>query len=222
MIEDEDHLDNMTESLMKEWQAFFAASLRQRVDPPTFQRLVNTLYNKHPLPGRFIVEALIKQRRKKNAFDPRMVLCIEDLLHLGRVDVADVLSSLFRSFEGELRVAQGNLDTLSPGSGPSFEIAVLQSLTTEILEGRRPQTREEAALVLRSLLHWIALHRDYSNGAKDLSKVLYSTWEALGLLVAELGNSVIIGELLRNGLPSGAQSLHEVLQYKHIKTHMVN
>ena len=222
MIEDEDLLDDMTESLMKEWQTFFAASLRQRVDPPKFQRLVNTLYNKHPLPGRFVIEALIKQRRKKNAFDPRMVLCIEDLLHLGRVDVADVLSSLFPSFEGELRSAHGNLDTLPPGSGPSFEIAVLQSLTTEILEGRRPQTREEAALVLRSLLHWIALHRDYSHGAKDLSKVLYSTWEALGLLVAELGNNVIIGELLRNGLPSGAHSLHEVLQYRRIKTHMVD
>ena len=203
--DNEDDYDKMTPSLIKEWQRFFAVCLRQRVDSPTFQRLVNTLYCRNPLPGRFIVEALIEQRRKKNVLDPRMVLYIEDLLHLRKADLADVLSSVFEPFETELRAAQGNSDSF-PKSGPSFEIAVLQSLTTEISEGRRPETREEAIFVLRCLLHWIAIHRDYSQGDNDFSEVMYSTWEAVGLLVAELGNNVIVSELLRRGLPAGARS----------------
>ena len=195
----------MTPSLIKEWHKFFALSLRQRVDSPTFQRLVNTLYCRNPLSGRFIVQVLVEQRRKENILDPRMVLFIEDLLHLEKVSLADVLSALFEPLETELRAARDKSEN-PLNSGPSFEIAVLQALTTEVAEGRRPETREEAILVLRCLLHWIAAHRDYSQGANDLSEVLYSTWEALGLLVAELGNNVIVSELLGRSLPAGARS----------------
>lgn len=195
----------MTPSLIKEWHKFFAISLRQRVDSPTFQRLVNTLYCRNPLSGRFIVQALVEQRQKRNVLDPRMLLFIEDLLHLKQVNLADVLLSLFEPFETELRAARGKSDNF-PNSGPSFEIAVLQALATEVSEGRRPETREEAILVLRCLLHWIAAHRDYSQGANGPSEVLYSTWEALGFLVAELGNNVIVSELLRRSLPAGARS----------------
>ena len=221
VFEIEGNCDNMTPPLTKEWQKFFAINLRKRVDSPTFQRLANTLYSRNPLPGRFIIEALIDQRKKKNVLDPRMVLYIEDLLHLRKVDLADVLSSLFEPFETELRAAQGNPDNLLK-SGPSFEIVVLQSLTTEISEGRRPETREGAIHVLRCLLRWIAVHRDYSQGASDLSEILYSTWEALGLLVAELGNNVIVSELLRRGLPAGARSLHGIPNQVQIKAYMTN
>lgn len=223
VFEDEHEFDydKMTPSSIKQWQKFFATTLRQRVDSPTFQRLVNTLYCRSPLEGCFIVEALIEQRKKKTVLDPRMVLYINDLLHLQKVNLADVLSTLFEPFEKVLRDAQGHAENF-PKSGPSFEIAVLQSVTTEISEGRRPETREEAILVLRCLLYWIAVHRDYSEGANDLSEVLYSTWEALGLLVAELGNNVIVSELLRRGLPAGARSLYAVLKNEETNTHVTN
>lgn len=220
VCEDEGYEEEMTPLSIGEWQKFFAISLRQRVDGPTFRRLVNTLYCRNPQPGRDIVGALIEQRKKKNVIDPRMVLYIENLLHLRKVDLADVLSSLFEPFKTELREARGIPGNLSR-SGPSFEVVVLQSLSIEISEGRRPETREEAILVLRCLLHWIAVHRDYSQGVNnDLSEVLYSTWEALGLLVSELGNNVIVSELLRRGLPAGARSLYEVLNNLETKIHV--
>lgn len=220
--EDEGYNEAMTPLSIGEWRKFFAISLRQRVDAPTFRRLVNTLYGRSPQPGRDIVGALIEQRNKKNVLDPRMVLYIENLLHLRKVDLADVLSSLFEPFETELRDARGIPCNLSK-SGTSFETVVLQTLSTEISEGRSPETREEAILVLRCLLHWIAVHRNYSQDANsDLSEVLYTTWEALGLLVAELGNNVIVSELLRRGLPAGARSLCGVLNNREIKAHVTN
>jgi mediator of RNA polymerase II transcription subunit 5 len=82
--------------MIKEWTVFLDRCLQNRVQADLFDAAIAQLHRKSPLPGRKLAALLLKPRAASASnVDPRVIIYLERLLALKKVDASDVLSSTF-------------------------------------------------------------------------------------------------------------------------------
>lgn len=84
------------DSMVKEWTVFLDRCLNQRVPADLFDAATAQLHRKSPLPGRKLAAILLRPRAAStSSVDPRVIVYLERLLALKKVDASDVLSATF-------------------------------------------------------------------------------------------------------------------------------
>lgn len=82
--------------MIKEWSVFLDRCLQTRVQADLFDAAAAQLHSRSPLPGRKLAVLLLRPRAAgANNVDPRVIIYLERLLALRKVDASDVLSSTF-------------------------------------------------------------------------------------------------------------------------------
>lgn len=85
------------DTLMKEWALFLDRCLENRIRADLFDAAAAQLYSKSPLQGRKLAALLLRPHSPAaSSLDPRVVVYVERLLALRKVDASDVLSSAFQ------------------------------------------------------------------------------------------------------------------------------
>ena len=149
------------DSLIRTWALFFDRCLENRLSSELFDTAVAQLHSKSPLPGRKLAAVLLKPR-SANAVspDPRVIIYLERLLALKKVDASDVLSSAFQySNDRPSRTGDDGHskdDQSRWQNPPELEEIVFHRLHKAFSSGERPVSNAEAARTLAVASGWMS------------------------------------------------------------------
>jgi len=211
------------DSLVKEWALFLDRCLENRIRAELFDAAATQLHGKSPLPGRKLAALLLKPRSAAaSSVDPRVVIYIERLLALKRVDASDVLSAAFQSSRdrpqrtGDEGVPAKD-DALRWHNPPELEEIIFHRLHKAFSTGERPVSNTEAVRTLIVVSGWMsAMVTSHTSDSmiqamagiqQQPQQQSINIREGLGYLVVGLIENVRILELLnRDELKGGWSS----------------
>lgn len=85
------------DSLVKEWGHFVDRCLENRIEVNLFAEAATRLHTRSPLPGQKLAALLVRPRvAGANTVDPRVVVYLERLLALKKLDASDLLLAAFQ------------------------------------------------------------------------------------------------------------------------------
>jgi mediator of RNA polymerase II transcription subunit 5 len=145
-------------SMLKEWTLFLDRCIDRRIQPDLFDAAAAQLHAKSPLPGRKIAELLLRPRAANtNSVDPRVIIFLERLLALKKVDASDVLNSAFQYSKDRLPKT-GN-DGTSKNTGwynpPELEEVIFHRLSKAFQAEERPVRLNEGLGTLIGVTKWM-------------------------------------------------------------------
>ncbi|KAF2471591.1 Med5-domain-containing protein [Lindgomyces ingoldianus] len=200
------------DSLIKEWAGFLDRCLESRVRADLFDAAAAQLHGKSPLPGPKLAGLLLKPRSAAaNSLDPRIIIYLERLLALKKVDASDVLSAAFQfSRDHPPKTGDNALPSKEDSSkwhNPSeLEEIVFHRLHKAFSTGERPATNTEALRTLIIASRWMsAMVTSHTSDSmiqamaglhQQPQQQSINVREALGMLVVGLIENVKILELL--------------------------
>lgn len=145
------------ELMIKEWTVFLDRCLERRIQSDLFAAAVAQLHSQSPLPGRKLAALLIRPRSpSSSSLDPRIIVYLEQLLALNKVDAADVLSSTFLYSKDRL---PKNSDTTSKdapwNNPPELEEIIFHRLHKAFAAEERPMNSTEGIQTLIIATRWM-------------------------------------------------------------------
>ncbi|KAF2178098.1 Med5-domain-containing protein [Zopfia rhizophila CBS 207.26] len=200
------------ESLMKEWSIFLDRCLENRLCADVFEAAAAQLYGRSPLPGRKLADLLLRPRSAAtNSLDPRIIVYVERLMALKRVDASDVLSAAF-SFSRDHPPKPGD-EAIPPKEDqsrwqnpPELEEVIFHRLHKAFSTGERPATNREAIGTLAIVSKWMsAMVTSHTSDSmiqamagiqQQPQQQSINVREALGMLIMGLIENIRIIELL--------------------------
>lgn len=144
--------------MVREWKVFLDRCLNQRVQADVFDRATAQLHQKSPLPGPKLAGLLLKPRSPNaNSVDPRVIIYLERLLALKKVDASDVLSATFYYSKNRLsKSGDGSLEKDPRWSNsPELEELVCHRLQRAFAAEERPVNTTEGLLTLIVVTRWM-------------------------------------------------------------------
>ncbi|KAF1946196.1 Med5-domain-containing protein [Clathrospora elynae] len=150
-------MDSM-DSMIKEWSLFLDRCLERRVQADLFAAAVAQLHAKSPLPGRKLAALLLQPRSSgSNSIDPRVIIYLEQLLALKKVDASDVLTSTFL-FSKDRLPKTGDESTPKDGqrnNPPELEEIIFHRLHKAFAAEERPVNNTEGLRTLIVVTRWM-------------------------------------------------------------------
>ena len=145
--------------LVKEWALFVDGCLNNRVDVDLFAEAAAQLHTRSPLPGQKLAALLVKPRvAGANSVDPRVVVYLERLLALKKIDASDLLVSAFQ-FSKDRPVPAGD-GSAPKGTLPLQNPAELDEIIFHRLHKAfsidRPVSKAEAYRTLIVVTRWMS------------------------------------------------------------------
>ncbi|KAJ4294602.1 mediator complex subunit [Kalmusia sp. IMI 367209] len=150
------------DSLVKEWALFLDKCLENRVPVDLFAAAAVLLHTRLPLPGRKVAALLVKPRlATANSVDPRVVIYVERLLALKKLDASDVLASAFQ-FSKDRPPQEGDnpnpKDSSQWQNPPELDEIIFHRLHKAFSGERpeRPATNAEGVRTLNAVTRWMS------------------------------------------------------------------
>lgn len=144
--------------MVKEWTLFLDRCLEGRIQADLFAAALVQLHARSPLPGPKLAALLLRPRSAgASSIDPRVIIYLERLLALKKVDAADVLSATF-SFSKDRLPKTG--DETAPrdsqwNNPPELEEIVFHRLHKAFAAEERPVNNSEAIRTLIIVTRWM-------------------------------------------------------------------
>lgn len=144
--------------MVKEWTVFLDRCLNQRVQADVFDAATAQLHRKSPLSGRKLAALLLKPRSlNASSVDPRVIIYLERLLALKKVDASDVLSATF--YYSKDRLPKTGDDSLEKepkwSNSPELEELVCHRLQRAFAAEERPVNNTEGLQTLIVVTRWM-------------------------------------------------------------------
>jgi mediator of RNA polymerase II transcription subunit 5 len=200
--------------LVQQWARFIDGCLQQRIGAEVFDAAVDQLYGKSPLLGRQIATLLLRPRSAAAvSVDPRVIVYVERLLALKRIDASDVLASAFLfSRDRPPRPTDEAAPSKVPQSRwvnpPELEELLFHRLHKAFMAGERPVTNLEGLQVVVQASRWMtAMVTSHTSDSmiqamagiqQQPQQQSINIREALGTVVVTLIENIKILELLNN------------------------
>ncbi|KAF2737281.1 mediator of RNA polymeras-like protein II transcription subunit 5 [Polyplosphaeria fusca] len=195
------------DSLIKEWSLFLDRCLENRIRTELFDATSAQLYGRLPIPGRKLAALLLKPRSANaSSPDPRVVVYLERLLALRRVDAPDVLAAAFQfSRDQPPRPGDEGIPSKDDPSRwhnpPELEEIIFHRLHKAFANGDRPTSNAESTRTLIVVSKWmstmVASHTSESmlihaipGLQQQPQQQSINVREALGMLVAAFVENV--------------------------------
>jgi mediator of RNA polymerase II transcription subunit 5 len=144
--------------MVKEWTNFLNRCIEHRIQPDVFDAAAAQLHAKSPLPGRKIAALLLTPRvPNASSVDPRVVIYLERLLALKKVDASDVLASAFQYSKDRLPKTgeDGSSKTDELHNPPELEEVVFHRLSKAFQTEERPVNNTEGLRTLVIVARWM-------------------------------------------------------------------
>ncbi|KAH7389637.1 mediator complex, subunit Med5 [Phaeosphaeria sp. MPI-PUGE-AT-0046c] len=142
--------------MVKEWTAFLHRCIEHRIQPDLFDAAAAQLHAKSPLPGRKISALLLRPcLRNAGSVDPRVVVYLERLLALKKVDASDVLSAAFQYSKDRLPKTQDEKSKEELCNPQELEEIVFHRLSKAFQAEERPVSSTEGLRTLVVLSRWM-------------------------------------------------------------------
>jgi mediator of RNA polymerase II transcription subunit 5 len=200
------------DSLVKEWTLFLDRCLETRIRADLFDAAATQLHRQSPLPGRKIAALLLRPRSAAaNSLDPRVIIYVERLLALKKVDASDVLSAAFQhSRDRPARAGDEGVASKEDSSRwhnpPELEEIIFHRLHKAFSTGERPVSNAEAVRTLIVVTGWMAsmvtshtsdsMIQAMAGIQQHPQQQSLNVREALGMLLVGLIENIRILELL--------------------------
>ncbi|KAF2490783.1 Med5-domain-containing protein [Lophium mytilinum] len=184
------------ESPPQQWTLFFSRCLSQRIRADVFEAAARQLHARTPIAGAKLADVLLRPRTASTStIDPLLVVYLERLLALNRIDAADVLIAAFRWSRD--RPSKSSDAALAPQerwqNPPELDEIIFHRLHKAFATpGDRPRTKMEARKVLTVVGQWmsamVTAHAGDAvvqamTGVQQLQQQSINVREALGMLV---------------------------------------
>jgi mediator of RNA polymerase II transcription subunit 5 len=144
--------------MVKEWQVFLDRCLEQRVPPHVFAAAVVQLHTKSPLDGRKLAFQLLRPRAARSSIiDPRVIIYLEQLLALKKVDASHVLISAFLFSKDRLPKtgAENPQKDAQWNNPPEFDEVIFHRLHKAFAAEERPTNNDEGIRTLVAVTRWM-------------------------------------------------------------------
>lgn len=142
--------------MVKEWSVFLDRCIEHRVQPDLFDGAAAQLHAKSPLPGRKISAVLLRPRIcNASSVDPRVVVYLERLLALRKVDASDVLSAAFQYSKDRLPKTEDGKSKEASCNPQELEEIVFHRLSKAFQAEERPVSSTEGLRTLVVLSRWM-------------------------------------------------------------------
>lgn len=141
-----------------EWTLFLDRCLEHRIQPDLFDAAAAQLHAKSPLPGRKITALLLRPRTANaSSVDPRVIIYLERLLALKKVDASDVLASTFQySKDNAPKVGEDDTAKEPKWCNPlELEEVVFNRLSKAFQAEERPLNNAEGLRTLVAVTRWM-------------------------------------------------------------------
>jgi mediator of RNA polymerase II transcription subunit 5 len=144
--------------MVKEWTVFLDRCIEHRIRPDLFDAAAAQLHAKSPLPGAKITALLLRPRTKNaGSVDPRVIVYLERLLAIKKVDASDVLASAFQYSKDRLPKTGTNespkdAEQYNP---PEMEEIVFHRLSKSFQAEERPLNNTEGLRTLVVVTRWM-------------------------------------------------------------------
>ncbi|KAF2709359.1 Med5-domain-containing protein [Pleomassaria siparia CBS 279.74] len=200
------------DSLIKEWSLFLDRCLENRIRADLFDAAATQLHGQSPLPGRKLAALLLKPRSPAaSSLDPRVIVYVERLLALRKVDASDVLSAAFQySRDRPARAADEGVaakeDLSRWCNPPELEESIFHRMHKAFSSAERPVTNTEAVRTLIVVAAWMsAMVTSHTSDSmiqamagiqQHPQQQSLNVREALGMLLVGLTENTKILELL--------------------------
>lgn len=200
------------DSLVKEWTLFLDGCLENRIHADLFNAAATQLHGKSPLPGRKLAALLLRPHSAAaTSLDPRVIIYVECLLALKKIDASDVLSAAFQySRDHPTRTAEEDVALKEESSTwhnpPELEEIIFHRLHKAFSTGERPSTNAEAVRTLIVVTGWMAsmvtshtsdsMMQAMAGIQQHPQQQSLNVREALGMLLVGLIENIRILELL--------------------------
>ena len=133
--------------MVKEWTVLLHRCLERRVHSDVFAAAVAQLHAKSPLPGRKLAALLLRPRVADNSnIDPRIVIYLEQLLSLKKLDASDVF--IVALLYSKVRDAQWS-------NPPELEELIFHRLHKVFAAEERPVNNVEGVHTLAVVARWM-------------------------------------------------------------------
>ncbi|KAF9693489.1 hypothetical protein EKO04_008476 [Ascochyta lentis] len=146
------------DSMVKEWRVFLDRCLNQRVPADLFDAATAQLHRKSPLPGCKLAGLLLKPRSARaSSVDPRVIVYLERLLALKKVDASDVLSATFYFSQDRLPKTDEHATENEPkwNNASELEEVVCHRLHKSFAAEDRPTNNTEGIQTLIVVIRWM-------------------------------------------------------------------
>jgi mediator of RNA polymerase II transcription subunit 5 len=142
--------------MVKQWAVFFDRCLQTRVQADVFDAAAAQLHRTSPLPGRKISALLLRPRSASaNSVDPRVIIYLERLLALKKVDASDVLSSTFHYSKDRLSKTGEESAEKNWTNSSELEEIVCHRLHKAFAAEDRPVSNTESLQTLLVVTRWM-------------------------------------------------------------------
>jgi hypothetical protein len=145
-------------SMLREWTLFLDRCIERRISADLFDAAAAQLHAKSPLPGRKIAELLLRPRAANtNSVDPRVIIFLERLLALKKVDASDVLNSAFQYSKDRLPKTgdDGTSKNTEWHNPPELEEVIFHRLSKAFQAEERPVRLDEGLGTLIGVTRWM-------------------------------------------------------------------
>lgn len=146
------------DSMVKEWSVFLDRCLERRVESDVFAVAVAQLHAKSPLPGRRLAALLLRPRvAETSTIDPRIVVYLEQLLALKKLNASDVLTVALQYSKVRLPIKteeKPNKDA-QWSNPPELEELIFHRLHKAFAAEERPVNNVEGVNTLAIVTLWI-------------------------------------------------------------------
>lgn len=210
--------------LVEQWLLFLDKCLEARISVDIFAAAATKLHTRAPIPGQKLAALLLKPRAAgANSVDPRVVIYLERLLALNKVDASDVLSAAFQfSKDRPLRVSDNpNPKDSSPWQNSAELDEIIFHRLHKAFSGERPErpvTNSEGVKTLIAVARWTsAMITSHTSDSmiqamagiqQQPQQQSINVREGLGMLaVGLIENGKILQLLNRDELKGGSLSL---------------
>lgn len=210
--------------MVKEWTVFLDRCLNQRVPVDLFDAATTQLHRKSPLPGRKLAALLLRPRvAGAISIDPRVIVFLERLLALKKVDASDVLSATFFYSKDRLPKTGVEASEKEPKWSNSSELEeiVCHRLHKAFAAEDRPVNNTEGVQTLIAVIRWMqamvtshtsdTMMQAMAGISQQPQGQSINAREALGVLVVGLIENSKILLILNHSTAKGIQ-LHKSLR----------
>lgn len=204
------------DSMVRQWTVFIDRCLSQRVQTDVFDAASAQLYREAPLAGRKLAALLLKPRcSSASNVDPRVIVYLERLLALKKVDASDVLSATF--YFSKDRQSKAGGDVLEGEqkwtNSPELDEVVCHRLHKTFAAEERPVNNTEGLQTLIVVTRWMqALVSSHTSDtmmqamagiSQHPQQQSINVREALGVLVVGLIENSKILSILNHSTAKG-------------------
>lgn len=145
--------------MIQAWTQVLDRCLERRLPPHLFASAVKQLHAKSPLPGRKLASLLLRPRcADARTFDPRILVFLEQLLALHKVDASDVLFAAFLYSKDRLPKSAAPAeqhDAQCWNNPPDLEEVVFHRLHKHFAAEERPVSSTEGIRTVLVVARWM-------------------------------------------------------------------